>query len=176
MKTLKSSRVFVVGGVCLIVSLICVSVVLLTARDPFYHNVGEWDTEYLPLIKPYKAVKFLKTAVDKPNWKISSQAFDETEILYAQIYDVRKIAVENNTIMAYSPDSFSDSEKRAGIKILYWFVIVPDKKIETGFETEDEFLTYIHTFGIQQPKWVDPDVAFEQFFDTGCLDWIPDCN
>jgi hypothetical protein len=63
-----------------------------------------------------------------------------------------------------------------GQKVLYWFVIVPDKKIETGFEMEAEFLSYIQTYGIEQPQWIEPESTYEQFAETGCLEWIPDCK
>jgi hypothetical protein len=55
-------------------------------------------------------------------------------------------------------------------------VIIPEKEIAEGFHTEDEFRQYIQTLGIQNPNWQTPDEAYEQFTQTGCLEWIPDCN
>lgn len=147
---------------------------------PFYKNSGDIDSMRIPLIEPYKAVKLNGSSGEKNGWSIDLIIPpEEKEIYYyTYLYDVTKVAVENNVIMAYSPDSISltDDDKRVGQKVLYWFVIVPDQKIETGFETEEEFLTYIHTLGIESPSWIETNEAYRQFVKTRCLDWIPDCK
>jgi hypothetical protein len=54
--------------------------------------------------------------------------------------------------------------------------MVPSKNITVGFHTEDEFDQYIQTLGVQNPEWQTPDEAFKKFAETGCLEWIPDCQ
>jgi hypothetical protein len=78
--------------------------------------------------------------------------------------------------MAYS--GYVDKNADAYIQDNYyhWFVLIPDKKIAEGFHTEEEFRQYIQMLGIQDPDWLTPDDAYEEFRLTGCLDWIPDCK
>jgi hypothetical protein len=133
----------------------------------------------IPLTKPYE---ILKIDYKKPGWWSLGWSINlhvspsEKEVYYYQaIHDIRKFAIEDGVIMAYTTYP-QEVDLDVGQKVLYWFVIVPDQKIETGFDTEDEFLSYIQTYGIQQPDWIEPDRAYEQFYETGCLDWIPDCK
>jgi len=161
---------------------VCLGVYSANEKDPFYSNYGDFGAGYIPLVKPYKAVKLFGKTVDGNEHKWVIELIvppDQKELYYyLYIYDVTKIAIENQVIMAYSPDSktLTDHDKRVGQKVLYWFVVVPDQNIETGFETEEEFLAYIQTFGIENPSWMDPDIAHQQLLETRCLDWIPDCK
>lgn len=150
--------------------------------DPFFKDDGGFDAAYIPLIKPYRVVKLLggEAGRNEHKWVIDLIVPPDKKDLYyyLQIYDVTKIAVVDKVIIAYSPDSITltDGDKRVGQEILYWFVIIPDQKIETGFETEEEFLAYIHILGIEKLSWIEPSVARQQLLKTGCLDWIPSCK
>lgn len=94
---------------------------------------------------------------------------------YLGISDVEKISVVDGIIMVYTQNKpFIDPG--AGEKVLYWFVIIPAKKIETGFESEEDFLNYLQEEDINQPNWEDPDSLMKTFQNTGCLEWIPNCN
>jgi hypothetical protein len=103
---------------------------------------------------------------------------------YDVVKELEKIAVKNDVVMAYSSyvdketGAYTDKETDAYIRDNYyhWIVIVPDKEIAKGFHTEDEFREYIQTLGIQNPDWQTPDEAYDKFIQTGCLEWIPDCN
>lgn len=88
------------------------------------------------------------------------------------IEELEKFAVKDGVLMAYS--AYVDKEADAYIQENYyhWFVLVPDKKIAEGFQTEDEFREYIQTLGIQDPSWQTPNEAFDKFIETGCLDWM----
>ncbi len=151
----------------------------LAARPaPFYEDIGWVDAEYLPLIEPYRAVKMTDEELPT-DWRITLYVSPEEKQLdyYLGIHNVQKISVQKNIIMVYSPDSLSVTTS-GGFKIpeYYWFIIVPGKDIEIGFETEQEFLEYIHNLGVKTPLWIDPDAAYMQFVKTKCLDWIPDCR
>jgi hypothetical protein len=84
--------------------------------------------------------------------------------------------VKNGIIMAYS--AYVDKEADTYIQDNYyhWFVLIPDKKIAEGFHTESDFNQYIQTLGIQNPDWQKPNEVYKKFAQTGCLDWMPDCN
>ena len=147
-------------------------------KDSFYSDLGG-DAMRIPLIKPYEMLK-LNQQLEinrKLGWGIQLHLSpSEKELYYYNaIYDIQKIAIENGIIMVYSIYP-QEVDADAGQKVLYWFVIIPDKKIETGFDTEAEFLSYLQSHGIEQPQWLRPDKAYEQFYETGCLNWIPDCK
>jgi len=149
--------------------------------DPFYNvNYDDLPLRHLPLIKPIRATRRGSSSSwrvllpDGPWVRVPSRQ----DIFYYDyaIEELEKFAVENGIIMAYS--AYVDKEADAYIQDNYyhWFVLIPDKEIAEGFHTEDEFREYIQTLGIQDPGWQTPDKAYEQFTQTGCLDWIPNCK
>jgi hypothetical protein len=151
--------------------------------DPFYNvNYDDYPLVHLPLIKPIRASRELGESPwgvflpDGPWVRIPNRQ----DIFYYDysITELKKIAVKNGVIMAYS--AYVDTEADAYIQDNYyhWFVLIPDKKIAEGFHTEDEFNKYIQTLGIQNPDWQTPDEAYEKFTQTGCLEWMPspDCK
>ncbi len=138
--------------------------------DPFYNDTGEGKFLVVPLIKPYRV------AVDEGGdvgWFVEMH---EKGLLYT-VTGVEKVAVELGVIMIFAPTNPPLDSSRPDIyPVWHWIVIIPDQKIEKGFEYEKDFLSYIHQFGIENPNWVDPMEAFKQFESTGCLKWIPDCE
>ncbi len=151
--------------------------------DSFY-NVDDvffnMDPARLPLIKPVEAVYVNSWQLDFPSRYIFRVTVPNTDILTYYTYSIAeldKFAVENNVIMAYS-SYFDKKYAPAYIQENYyhWFVIVLDQEISKGFHTEDEFHQYIQILGISNPDWQTPDEAYEQFKQTGCLEWIPDCD
>jgi hypothetical protein len=150
--------------------------------DEFYNDDGDFPALRFPLMKPYYVDRF-----DSRNpWVLRLNGHLWIDIgAYAYKYDVvdvRKISVENGIIMAYSPyvadQPFDDPQVNQSIREHYyhWFVAIPGKSIEEGFENESAFLEYIHGLGVQQPNWQAPDDLFGEFAQTGCLNWIPDCK
>jgi len=135
--------------------------------DPFYNDSGEGKFLVVPLIKPYRVVTDEGAGI---GWQMD---FQEKYRASVGILSIEKIAVEKGVIMIFAPTTpeISLSNLSWG-----WIVIIPDQKIEEGFEYEKDFLSYIHQFGIENPNWVDPMEAFNQFESTGCLEWIPDCE
>jgi hypothetical protein len=168
---------------CLIILLSVSFVTCCTRRmqhsDSFY-NLNDNDFSRLPLIKPIKAIRNGSFSpwylgLGNPIW-IEIPNSNNVYYVYSIVKELGKIAVKNDVVMAYS--SYVDEQADAYIQDDYyhWFVMVPDKKIAKGFHTEDEFQQYIQTLGIQNPDWQTPDEAYDKFAETGCLEWIPDCN
>jgi hypothetical protein len=141
--------------------------------DPFYAYSGEWDSIRFPLIKPYEVGNLGMG----DGWGMNlSPSLSVTGIQgYIGIEDVQKISVENGVILVYTQHK-PYIDKEAGEKVLYWFVIIPAKKIETGFDNEDDFLKNIQEYDISKPTWEDPDTIYKKFEETGCLEWIPGCQ
>lgn len=147
------------------------SIVRLPGSDPFYSSSGDWDSIRIPLIKPYEAISI------GSGWNIQLHVspLDKEIYWYINLSNVENIAVENNVIMVYTRYR-QDVVEEAGQKVLYWFVIIPDKRIETGFDNEDDFLRYIQKYGVSEVAWESPDTLYQRFLHTGCLKWIPGCQ
>jgi hypothetical protein len=173
MKTdFRRSFYFSLIGIWLGLFLSACNVIAYMNEDPFYTDGGDFDLARFPLIKPYEA----KRLVDfDDGWWISFQLPpEERNIGYGSIPNVTKIAVENEIILAYTPNT--KLHPKTGEVYLHWFVIIPKEKIETGFEKENDFQDYIQQYGIESPNWLDPTDLFHQFDLTWCLDWIPACQ
>jgi len=95
---------------------------------------------------------------------------------YYRIEELEIFAVKNGVIMAYSAYVNEDADAYIQDNFFHWFVMVPADETTKGFHTEDEFLEYIQTLGVEDPDWQTPDEAFDMFWETGCLAWIPDCE
>ena len=107
----------------------------------------------------------------KGNFPDDQYAYNGGDLL-----EITKVAVENGVIMVYIP-SIRKVDESAGQKVLHWFVMIPNEKnFEIGFANEAEFLDHIQEFDINQPQWIEPDIAYKEFSKTGCFDWIPDCK
>jgi hypothetical protein len=100
----------------------------------------------------------------------------ESTYYYFNLHDIRKLSVENGVIMLYTPYVENNIDQSLDQRIYHWFVIVPASNIEEGFENENAFLEYIKQVDVYQPIWLDPNEVYEQFFQTGCLKWIPECK
>jgi hypothetical protein len=143
-------------------------------EDPFYDDKGTYDSKRLPLINPY----YLIYITDQYGWQMSLKGNFPTEYYYynvVDLIDVRQVAVQNGVVMVYTP--YSPSFIETGQVALHWFVVIPDDgNSEVGFNSESAFLNHIQTLGLTSPQWKDPDTAYKQFNETGCFDWIPDCD
>lgn len=149
--------------------------------DPFY-NYNGLSHARIPLIKPIYAYQMRSSEVwflelQPVIWLVESR---DSQGVHYYVYDrvegLEKFAVKNGVIMAYSWYVDKDANAHTQDNYYHWFVMVPDQQITQGFQTEEEFRSYIKTLGVQDPDWQTPDEAFQQFRHTGCLDWIPDCK
>jgi hypothetical protein len=146
-----------------------------THDDEFYNDTGEFPSARIPLIKPC----YLYSREGNP-WTLwlstevkTSSSNDDVYYVYRHVTDVRKLSVQDGVIMAYSP--YGEEQADDGMKDIHWFVVIPNKDIAMGFENENDFSEYIQQRSIQQPDWRKPDDIFNEYVETQCLDWIPDC-
>lgn len=144
-------------------------------KDPFYNDIGTWDSMQLPLLNPY----YLIYITDEFGWQMPIKG-NFPELYYdfnlGDLTDVEKVSVENGVIMVYSSTG-KDFIGEAVHPTFNWFVMIPDKRnSEMGFASEADLLSYVQQFGVVEPVWVDPTSAYKEFYRTGCYDWIPDCE
>lgn len=143
--------------------------------DPFYNDIGTWDSSQLPLLKPY----YLVYITDEFGWQMPIRGnFPEPyyDFNLGDLTNIEKVSVENGIIMAYSSDGRKLSDEPVQ-NVFNWFVMIPSKgNSETAFSSEEDFLNYIIQFNITKPIWVEPHVAYKIFSRTGCYDWVPDCE
>jgi hypothetical protein len=135
--------------------------------DPFYEGTGDLDSIRIPLLKPYEAVNAKGSSL---GWYID--LYGQGKEAYFQIQHIEKMAVEKGMIMAFAPEN---RQSASWLPAWYWIVIVPDQNVETGFENEEDFKKYVQEYGINEPSWIEPTEAFQEFEKTGCMDWIPNC-
>ena len=143
-------------------------------EDPFYNGAGTYDSGRLPLLNPY----YLVYIDEQHGWQMPIEGnFPEDQYYYnlGDLLEVTKVAVENGVIMVYTP-YIRGVDVSIGQKESHWFVMIPsNENFEMGFGSETEFLNYVQELGISEPEWVDPSAAYEEFGNSGCLNWIPDC-
>jgi len=148
--------------------------------DPFYNVNDDFSMNRIPLINPIEANRLNSSAPWDielhPGMWVNFPKSQGLYYLYGHVHELENFAVKRDVIMAYSSYIDNDADAYIQDNFYHWFVIVPEKEITKGFHTEDEFLGYIQTLGIEDPDWQTPDEAFTKFRKTGCLDWIPDCN
>ena len=77
--------------------------------------------------------------------------------------------------MIFTPYVEKNIDISAGQKIYHWFIIIPDLNIEEGFDDQSKFQNYLLKHSIDEPLWLIPKEVYENFIQTGCLDWIPNC-
>jgi len=59
----------------------------------------------------------------------------------------------------------------------YWFVIIPDKKLEKTFKKENEWKEFLKSSGISEKDIFSVWVVFDQFKNYSILPWYnPDKN
>jgi hypothetical protein len=146
---------------------------ILEGRDSFYLGAGEFDSDRIPLIKPYELIRM--RPAHEYGWILRFDlSYANNPIQIDNVKDVRLIAVENEIVMVYSP--FLDiHEERTGVDES-WFMFNPEDETQEGFELESDFLDFVKSYDIHNPEWLSPDDAFKIFTRTECLPWIPGCK
>lgn len=128
--------------------------------DPFYTEMGEWDSARIPLLKPYEAVIVNK----KHGWIINLEGFDGD----TGFQNVKKANVIDSTILVYSTNTILH-----GIDVREaWHIIIPSKNIEKGFGSHQEYSKYLRSIGFKgEPKLHDIDAVAEYYERHEIIDW-----
>lgn len=150
---------------------------IFAGRDPFYVGATGDYWYQIPIIEPYY-IKQDPKGSDRWDMQLILDHDNSADILYnhSVINDIDKFAVENRVILIYTEFVPIIKNEKFQYKLTPWYVLIPDQKIETGFENEEDFMANIQQLGISNPRWIKPDDAIQKFWETECLYWIPDCS
>ncbi len=150
---------------------------IFAGRDSFYVGATGDYWYQIPIIEPYYIKQYPKWS-NRWDMQLLLDHDNRVDILYNHnvINDIEKFSVENRVILIYTEYVPIIKNDKFQYKLTPWYVLIPDQKIETGFENEEDFKAYIQQLGISNPRWIMPDDAIHKFWETECLYWIPDCS
>ena len=132
-------------------------------KDIFYERSGGWDYARIPLKKPYELMK-LK---NRPGWDMNLHAMT----LQSSISNVTGVNIIEGLIVLHS----SGNTFLRGVEVPQaWFVIIPEKEIEKGFDKKEEFTSYLTSMSINRPEFHNPDSVYQSFIKKWPIDWKKD--
>lgn len=131
-------------------------------QDAFYTDRGGFGTFLrVPLIKPYVVNK-----VSQGEWNIELQT---PQLLELSIHNVQKVNVMDSIINVYAKGNVS---LRGELKQEVWFVIIPGKQLEQGFEKRDDYVAYLQSLGIKEaPELYDIEEVYAKFEKDKKINW-----
>lgn len=129
-------------------------------RDTFYTRRVGFDYIRIPLIKPYEAVLLN----GQKEWIMNLRNEGPT----SSVINIKQIGVGNRVIVLHSENSNLNGTKVNEA----WFVIIPTRHIEQGFETRAEFVKFLKEQGIAvEPKTYDINMVSTYFIDHTPINW-----
>lgn len=128
--------------------------------DKFYTNKGGFDLSRFPLLKPYE----ISAVIPGHDWIITS--IDTSEVL-GPIPGTKFINVVDSVIFVQSNNTILDGQpiKKA------WFVIIPKHHLLRGFKSRQEYLNFLSSMHVNDPKMFDVEEVFQVFDNKDTLDW-----
>ncbi|MDR6945081.1 hypothetical protein [Mucilaginibacter pocheonensis] len=128
--------------------------------DKFYIEKGGFDEARIPLIKPYE----ITSPSTNSNWIAAS--VDTTEVPVT-IPGTEHINVVDSVIFIYSQKTVLDGQPIDQA----WFIIIPKNHLLRGFKSHQEYLNYISSIEIREPKMYNVSEVFHYFDQKDTLDW-----
>jgi hypothetical protein len=144
--------------------MIIVSVIYLSScnsGDSFYNDYSREDLYRLPLLKPYELLNIYgadPTDLDFHSWSLKLLSGDRSQL------NVSNIQVSKGVIYGHGKDGLT-------LPPNYWFVIIPEQKIEMIFKKKDEWVAFL------KQKQINPESVykiwpiFEQYKKDATLPW-----
>lgn len=127
-------------------------------EDKFYSNKSSsWDASRIPLIKPYEMLKlngsneWTMNLVDIPG----------------SVSNIKEVNVLQNIIVIHAGETYCNNAKVQEA----WFIIIPEKHIEKGFEKKEDFDKYLSSLQVIEPKLYNVDKISEDFNKSKKIDW-----
>lgn len=127
-----------------------------TVKDNFYTDKGSWDASRIPLIKPYELLKLNGTQ----EWIMNLEA-------PGSVTNIKEINVIKDIIVIHAGQTYCNNVEVPEA----WFVIVPDKHIEKGFDSKPNFNKYLRALGHNNEELQNVEKVFQIFNSQGKIDW-----
>jgi hypothetical protein len=103
-------------------------------QDDFYtRSNASWDASRLPLVRPYELLRLNGSK----EWEMNLRKIP------GSVSNIKEVSVFQNIIMIHSGETYCNNAKVEEA----WFVIIPEKDIEKGFEKKegyDKYLSLLH--------------------------------
>ena len=129
--------------------------------DEFYSRTGGWDYTRMPLIKPYELINL------SDEWLLGT--FEEGSTKPTRIYGIQQISINQDySLFLCEQSDFSETTLQKK-----WCVLEMSTAKEVCFSSEKEFNDYVESKKIPQPTWINAEIAFKQFLESGYLPWMP---
>lgn len=127
-------------------------------EDEFYSKKNSsWDASRIPLIKPYEMLElngsdeWIMNLVETPG----------------SVSNIKEINVLQNVIFIHSGETYCNNKKVQEA----WFIIIPEKHIERGFEKKEDYDKYLSSLQLNEPKLYNVEKASEDFNKRKGIDW-----
>jgi hypothetical protein len=129
-------------------------------NDVFYSSKGGFDYVRIPLIKPYEAVKLNGSK----EWLVNLK----TATLQFSVSNIKEVTIVKGFILLHGVDTFL---KGSTIKEA-WFIIIPSKHIELGFDKYDKFVNYLLANGFERdPGLHNVEEIYLEYMKMDKVNW-----
>jgi len=136
--------------------------------NSFYTEYSESDLYRIPLIKPYKLTQIYGLNAERDDlvgkfnsWQLNLFFADKSKS-WGHV-NVTDINVKNEVVYGHG--------KRTKFPPNDYFVIIPGKKIEKIFKTEEEWKQFLRTLAIDSVVLYWPWDIFDEFKENTTLPW-----
>jgi hypothetical protein len=133
---------------------------LFSCRNDFSSRRGGFDYIRIPFIKPYEAL----CMNGSKRWQMNLY----NSALNSSIVNIKDVYVENGTMILYSENTYLDGQQAKKA----WFIVIPGKQIERGFNNENDYIKYLKFIGIiKKPQLIDINKISDYFNDNYPMNW-----
>jgi hypothetical protein len=133
-------------------------------KDIFYTRSGGLDYARIPLKKPYELTELKNDSV----WRMNLHAMN----LQSSISNITGVNIIDGVIVIHSANCFLRGTEVPEA----WFVVIPEKRIEKGFDNEEEFTSYLTSINVKKGELHSPDNVNRSFIKKWPIDWTKDFN
>jgi hypothetical protein len=130
-----------------------------SVKDKFYTDRGSWDAARIPLIKPYELLRLNGSE----EWTMNLEA-------PGSVSNIKEINVSGNVIVIHAGQTYCNNIEVSEA----WFIIIPNKHIEKGFDNIQDFDKHLASLGNKDRKLHDVKKVYEVFNSKGKVDWDVD--
>jgi hypothetical protein len=127
-------------------------------NDNFYTDKGSWDAVRIPLIKPYELLRLNGNS----EWTMNLDA-------PSSVTNIKEINIVGDVIVIHSGQTYCNNVEVSEA----WFVVVPNKHIEKGFDNKLAFNKYLLSLG-HKAGFQNVEKVFQIFNRRGKIDWDTD--